>query len=48
MNLLELGYGRLLFSGWLELSAQIADDEVEYLGGGQERWSVASRWTYRF
>lgn len=48
VNLLELGYGRLLFSGWLELSAQIADDEVEYLGGVQERWSVASRWTYRF
>lgn len=46
--ILDLGYGRQLFKGWLELRAQGTEKKIEFISGIRDQWSVSARWTYRF
>lgn len=46
--MLDLGYGRPLLNGWLDLSLQATDKKIQYLGGEKDQWSLGATWTYRF
>ena len=48
VTVLDLGYGRELFNGWLDLGMQVSDDKINYLSGEKDAWSAAASWTYRF
>ena len=46
--ILAVGYGARLFNGWLDLNLQASDQEIQYLGGDKDQWSLGAAWTYRF
>lgn len=46
--IVQLGYGTEAFSGWLDLSLQATDKEIEYVSGKKDQISASARWTYRY
>ncbi|MGO1234103.1 MAG: capsule assembly Wzi family protein, partial [Marinobacter sp.] len=44
----NLGYGTEVLNGWLDLSVQATDKEIEYISGEKDQFSASASWTYRF
>ncbi|MGQ7274395.1 capsule assembly Wzi family protein [Marinobacter sp. V034] len=46
--LAKISFGTEVLNGWLDLSGQIADNNIQLMGGEKDRWSLAASWRYRF
>ena len=44
----NLGYGKEVLGGWLDLNLQLTDKQIQLLGGEKDRWSLSASWKYRF
>lgn len=44
----NVGYGKGVLGGWLDLNLQLTDKPITLLGGEKDRWSLSASWHYRF
>jgi len=44
----SIGFGTQFLNGWLDLTAQATDKQIEFLSGEKDQWSLGAAWRYRF